>query len=88
MPIPQNASSVNYKIRAYDSGDDDPEIVTEFTMPIHYGRPFAGVEDDAARAAAEAYVAVVKAAYPDVAVNADRTYTVDDPGDVWPTPSP
>lgn len=87
MPIPANASSVTYKIRAYDSENDDPEIVTIVSMPIHSGRPFATVEDDAAKAAAEAYVAVVKAAYPTVPVVADRTYTVDDPGDAWPTPS-
>jgi len=86
MPIPENSIRVNYKIRAYDPSDDDPEIVTEFSMPVHYGRPFATVEDDAARAAADAYVAVVKAAYPGVPVVADRTYTLDAPGDTWPTP--
>jgi hypothetical protein len=88
MPIPENASSVHYRIRAYDASDDDPEIVTEFSLPIHYGRPFASVEDDAARAAADAYVNVIKAAYPSVPVVADRTYTCDAPGDTWPTPQP
>lgn len=86
MAIPANASSVTYRIRAYDAGDDDPEIVTEFTAPIHYGKPYATVEDDAARLAAEAYVAAVAAAYPGVPVVADRTYTCDAPGDAWPTP--
>lgn len=88
MPIPANATSVNYRIRAYDSENDDPEIVTEFSMPIHYGRPFAQVEDDAAKAAAEAYVATVLAAYPLVPVVADRTYTCDNQGDTWPPVTP
>lgn len=88
MPIPENASSVTYLIRAYNSDGDDPEILFEFKAPIHFNRPFAGVEDDAARAAAEAYRATVQAAYPNVPVVASRTYGCDNPGDVWPTPAP
>lgn len=88
MPIPDNASSVTYLIRAYNSDGDDPEILFEFTAPIHSNRPFAGVEDSAAQAAADAYRSTVQAAYPQVPVVASRTYGCDNPGDTWPPQSP
>ncbi|MEV8452986.1 hypothetical protein AB0467_10285 [Streptomyces sp. NPDC052095] len=84
MSVPEGAYAVEYSFTAYDDG---VEIGAAIKFPLSSSPSQQPHEDAAARAAAEAYRATIAAAYPAVAVHADRVYLCRRTGDAWPTAS-
>ncbi|MFB8033320.1 hypothetical protein ACFC5Z_10230 [Streptomyces sp. NPDC056004] len=82
MSIPEGAYAVQFTITAYAEG---VEIGTTFEIPFSTSLSQLSNEDAAAQAAAEAYMASIAAAYPPVAVYAQRVYLCRTLGDPMPT---
>ncbi|MET9920533.1 hypothetical protein ACFV1C_34955 [Streptomyces sp. NPDC059605] len=81
MSVPAGAYSVEYSFTAYS---DDVEIGTTLKLPLSSSPSQLPHEDAAAQAAAEAYRAVIAAAYPTVPVHVSRTYLCRLQDDTWP----
>jgi hypothetical protein len=82
MAIPAGAHTVHYSVRQMNDMLEPPvDFAVNFTMPL-YNRP--EVADAAAQAAAEAAIAYLRAATPEVPVTANRYYELATTGDSWP----
>lgn len=85
MPIPSGAYAVKFHISQYSESSGNPEIIAEMQFQVDPTHPQGAVQDAAATAAANAYVAELRQAYPAVPVNASRQYLCTAVGDPWPT---
>jgi hypothetical protein len=81
MAMPAGARTVAYSINQYGTG---AEINSKIVFDLGIS---ADLVDQAAQAAAEAFVAKLEELTPAAPVNENRTYDVNIPGDPWPPPA-